>query len=344
MEVISNIKRKLISYLLKLRAILLLCTAFSGMFLSYMTLNMMVGPGLSAILAKYHIASCDIETSVQMSGKHNCSWSSCVEGCTTDVFYKCWQVHVNLSENSTYLDNLQEFENTSYVSSMEQVVIKEKKVTRLQVNTLGCGYESCNEWFENLPGLGQNFTCYVNEDASISLMEVDAKGALWRIILGLLPLLLGVGSIIIIYRLYCREGAKDSTLMLDDTPQRIKQRQEEAKFRLLKRLSERSDGSHIDLKLLMAISSGVQNKFGEDSGDVSSCSGKGLRKKDKSNKVLALWKKAVKSITEQKMVPEKDYSFETLDEDFTESEDPLRCSLLSADRHDDVARWLQKFS
>ncbi|QQP50831.1 Protein tipElike, partial [Caligus rogercresseyi] len=119
------------------------------------------GSGLATILADFtsENVSCSVSEVAYRQGLGNCSWSSCREGCTRDV-YTCFQVSV------TYRD-LQGAPAEGF----------------LFVNARGCGYppkvkcDSFYEQYEYLHRKEQTFDCYYSQrNRSIVVTEVDLPG------------------------------------------------------------------------------------------------------------------------------------------------------------------------
>lgn len=73
---------------------LLVLGAILGLPAFYMTLWLLLSPGLSTLAAHFHPASCTVASSTILEGNTNCTWSSCRQGCTASELYLCWQVLV----------------------------------------------------------------------------------------------------------------------------------------------------------------------------------------------------------------------------------------------------------
>uniref|UniRef100_A0A1A9UNH5 Protein tipE n=1 Tax=Glossina austeni TaxID=7395 RepID=A0A1A9UNH5_GLOAU len=89
-------------------------------------------------------------------GIFNCSWSSCREGCTSDL-YRCVHIYVTfIEQNITIPENMTDF--TNYTAEWEQ-----SDEATLLVNIKGCGYPptvTCSK-FNALYGIpGAIFPCY----------------------------------------------------------------------------------------------------------------------------------------------------------------------------------------
>lgn len=315
--------------LLRCRATMLILTASFGLSLSYMSFHMLLKPGLETLLSKFEPASCKILRSSRVIGRYNCSWSSCVAGCTQDILYSCWHVFVYVERSETQkkndegnsslmegqfgnviddllprsIDNLTNlYLNTSGVE--EFVIFNEEGVARLQVNAQGCGYESCSDWFGKYSKIGHAFACFISHDGLIAVHEVDNNMAYFLVVLGCLPLILGLISAFFIYGLYCRKGATDTTLDLETNPETVKQRQEEARLKLIKKLSEKSETPQMDLRFLMSLTQKTmqtqQDEVSEDPPPTTMLNG--WTRKVKSSKIVGRWKRAVRNITEASLL------------------------------------------
>lgn len=100
-----------------------------------------VDPAISTLRADFTPAGlCTTVRSEQRSGMFNCTWSSCREGCTSDL-YRCWHIfvtHGNASEESVLL-----------------------------VNIKGCGYPpdvDCTNFTQIYGILGAQFPCWVSRE------------------------------------------------------------------------------------------------------------------------------------------------------------------------------------
>ena len=293
----------------KFRAAVLLLTALGCPFLSYLSFNMVLEPGLSTLRAQFHPADCAVVLANKKKGKYNCSssWSSCKVGCTQNVLYICWEVivavvdrsdqqhseHSNLlfyqtmndamsvvvqtsnkvsnivtkswlnKRSRTYLGSsapakLYLFPNlTNVIKKVREkpaINLTSRHLVRFQVNALGCSYESCEEWYALISKKNRPFSCFVSDVKNIAVEHVNCDEARRLVFLGVLPLVLSLISILLIYCLYCRNGAKDFTISLQSNPEQQKQRRDEARLRMLKELSQRSNGpQETDMKILLRL-------------------------------------------------------------------------------------------
>ena len=116
-----------------------------------------VDPALSTLMADFveTPVECRVQSAEVFIGLKACSWSSCREGCTRDLF-KCFQIKVD------YYDELG----------------VERFNASLLVNFKGCGYPphvSCETFFQKFnSSRGNPFKChYSRMNASVVLAEVD---------------------------------------------------------------------------------------------------------------------------------------------------------------------------
>lgn len=70
----------------------------------YMTLHMLLSPGLATYTSRLHPSVCTVVSSTVLEGLTNCTWTSCRQGCTVTELFLCWQVLVvpdNLTASRT---------------------------------------------------------------------------------------------------------------------------------------------------------------------------------------------------------------------------------------------------
>lgn len=96
-----------------------------------------VDPAISTLASSFVMEPtiCVTQRREDLTGLFNCSWSSCREGCTSDVF-KCSHIYVAFIENFTFPANLKPLELVNLTDSM--TLYSEDSV--LLVNIKGCGY------------------------------------------------------------------------------------------------------------------------------------------------------------------------------------------------------------
>lgn len=113
-----------------------------------------VDPAISTLVADFSPtpATCVTTRRVELSGMDNCTWSSCREGCTSDM-YHCTQIYVNY----TALGN-----DTS----------PDTEATLL-VNIKGCGYPPevrCSNFTLSYGEAGTEFPCYYSRQNNTVVM------------------------------------------------------------------------------------------------------------------------------------------------------------------------------
>ncbi|XP_050733148.1 uncharacterized protein LOC127006836 [Eriocheir sinensis] len=217
---------------------LLVLGATLGLPAFYMTLFLLLSPGLSTLAAHFHPAICTVASSVVLEGNKNCTWSSCRQGCTAVEMFRCWQVFViaqvahenQTSGNGSELvkdkesmteedegkakgkdkteeyqtERRQEATNELSITNMDILLLKETgTLTRLQVNVEGCGYLSCEAWWERHGRLGSTYACYLSADGRVAVPDVNLKAAATKVVLGMLPLILMTVAIVVLSILYC---------------------------------------------------------------------------------------------------------------------------------------------
>lgn len=122
-----------------------------------------VDPAISTLINNFVVEPtiCVTQRREDLTGLFNCSWSSCREGCTSDVF-KCSHIYVAFVENFTFPTNATANEIVNLTNSL--TLYSEESI--LLVNIKGCGYPpkvKC-EPFLNLYGQeGTIFPCYYSQ-------------------------------------------------------------------------------------------------------------------------------------------------------------------------------------
>ena len=205
-----------------------ICSLLAGAcFIAFMTLlPLLVDPSIVTFVLNLEPASCLTLYSVALNGTSNCSWTSCQEGCTVDI-YKCWHINVSYS--------LRNPRNNVPSATLE--------LARLYPNVVGCGYPpivNCDEFFRNYGRtLGKTFPCFVSlTDPSVAVIHVDFQEAAINLSLGFVPLIVFVSVIVyVILRLRCKrrwKQTKAAQAALNEAEER-KRRIEESKRLLANR-------------------------------------------------------------------------------------------------------------
>ena len=149
-----------------------------------------VDPSMSAILSDFRPTRCSVVNHSMDAGAKNCSWSSCREGCTREL-YKCFQVFVRYAPNDSG--------SVDYGG----VYDAQERSGVLFVNVVGCGYPpavSCERFYEELKllkELKQDFPCFYSlRNDSLVITEFDEGAEIMKVSLACVPLLIAVLSAI----------------------------------------------------------------------------------------------------------------------------------------------------
>ena len=104
-----------------------------------------------------------------ISGISNCSWSSCREGCTREIF-ECHHVKVEYS-------SLEE----DYQTLSEKKTSQPTRTASLFVNVKGCGYPptvQCTDWIREYGTNNSTIPCYYSRsDHTMAITHMDTKNA-----------------------------------------------------------------------------------------------------------------------------------------------------------------------
>ncbi|CRK97791.1 CLUMA_CG011170, isoform A, partial [Clunio marinus] len=128
-----------------------------------------VDPALSTLAGDFieRPTLCVTTRREDLTGLLNCSWSSCREGCTSDVF-KCTHIFVQFVElidenvNFTFPYNATIQELANFTTELEKATTE----SVLQVNIKGCGYPptvKCSVFTETYGFEGAAFPCYYSK-------------------------------------------------------------------------------------------------------------------------------------------------------------------------------------
>ncbi|XP_037788601.1 uncharacterized protein LOC119584121 [Penaeus monodon] len=283
--------RSLRRFVLRLRAAVLVLTASLGVPAFYITLHFLLEPGLATLAARFEPGICLVTSATALEGKNNCTWSSCRQGCTVQEMFHCWRilVHVygenasyvspSLDENTTVpLQTASGVPNPTHIPPLASAQTPDDKAnfesntsisetsgeqgfgtTRLLSSVKGCGYQSCETWAAQYASLGTTFACNVSSDRTFAVTNANDAEAVVQVVLGVLPLLLTVASLLLMYLLYWRKGARDRTLKLSLDPESRKAKWEQARVEILKNMASEKKASPRELGL--AFSSGVKTNL-----------------------------------------------------------------------------------
>ncbi|MCL4148273.1 UNVERIFIED_CONTAM: hypothetical protein GTU68_058654 [Idotea baltica] len=141
-----------------LTAFFILLAALSSLAFVFLV-PFVIDPGFSTLFAEFdpNPLTCVTVESVFKFGLSNCSWSSCREGCTRDVF-RCTQIYVN------------------YFRDTEGLLYKYAKIFP---NVKGCGYPpqvNCTEFNKRYSDYGTTFTCYYSQlQPNVTITELNLE-------------------------------------------------------------------------------------------------------------------------------------------------------------------------
>ncbi|XP_063869565.1 uncharacterized protein LOC135105274, partial [Scylla paramamosain] len=131
-----------------------------------------IDPAFSTIFADFDTEPrmCVTKESVSLNGASNCSWSSCREGCTKEIF-ECLHIYVNYRYDPEGLKNGINF------TEAEEIDLETWDVydARLYPNVKGCGYPptvNCTTFAANYKKVGKTYPCYYSK--KIPTMVLDA--------------------------------------------------------------------------------------------------------------------------------------------------------------------------
>lgn len=144
-----------------------LCAIFSAAGFCFLV-PFYIDPALSTLQYSFLPTNCTTVTGHHLKGKQNCSWSSCREGCTKEIF-NCWQVEVSyqLVEEEEGDSNQAPGTRSSQVST----------TGKLFPNVKGCGYPPrvvCDQFYQEFGQVGQQFPCfYSQKELGLVMTELD---------------------------------------------------------------------------------------------------------------------------------------------------------------------------
>lgn len=151
---------------------LIAITGFSAlMFL----VPFIVDPALATLTADFveKPVECRVILSRAILGLSNCSWSSCREGCTRDIF-SCHHILVEY----TYLqEDYKQMNRERELEGLDPSPTKHNAV--LFVNVKGCGYPpsvNCSRWITQFGVPESTFPCYyARTNQSVAITHLDTK-------------------------------------------------------------------------------------------------------------------------------------------------------------------------
>lgn len=130
-----------------------------------------VDPAISTLVADFveNPVTCTTTRREDHSGIFNCTWSSCREGCTSDM-YKCTHIYVSYSNSSMTTPAYDDsgFDGSALNGSDEAVLL---------VNIKGCGYPpdvNCGQFTATYGIEGAEFPChYSRENRTVVMTHYD---------------------------------------------------------------------------------------------------------------------------------------------------------------------------
>jgi len=204
-----------------LGALCIVCV-FAFLFLVPFVLD----PAISTLMHQFveKPVHCRLESYELRYGKSNCSWASCREGCTAEIF-KCHQLRVTYTPKIEFLESeeivnidtkswahltrteKQRDPDTGEPTGVEYTV----KDTPLLINIKGCGYPpevNCDiyaERYSNFSLDGKTFPCHYSiMNPWIVISEYDRTETLTSIAYAILvPNIMFVLSLIVLVYWYC---------------------------------------------------------------------------------------------------------------------------------------------
>ncbi|KAL1131688.1 hypothetical protein AAG570_011301 [Ranatra chinensis] len=159
----QTLVQKLLFYITAFFILLGTFSLFAFLFL----VPFVIEPAFTTIFMEFdeEPAFCVTVQVIKMMGVSNCTWTSCKEGCTKDV-YECTQILVNYRIS----DNSSEWHYT---------------YAKLLPNVKGCGYPpmlNCSVWTKKYVQEGSNFSCYYSRvDPRLVITDLD----MWQVYLNL---------------------------------------------------------------------------------------------------------------------------------------------------------------
>lgn len=190
-------KQKLLFYTTAFFVLLGIFSLFSFLFL----VPFVIDPAFTTIFMEFNETPvlCVTVKSERRLGVSNCSWTSCREGCTRDM-YDCTQILVNYKKNVTENDNTTVISEAPSKDLVEIALFDDYddkdiaanysslwfyKEARLLPNVKGCGYPpmlNCTIFLKKYKTIGTNFTCYYSRvDPSIVITDLD----MWQVYMNL---------------------------------------------------------------------------------------------------------------------------------------------------------------
>ncbi|XP_012280752.1 protein tipE isoform X2 [Orussus abietinus] len=163
----------------------LVLVATSGGALLLFLMPLYVDPAFSTLTADFapDPVLCTTTRREDLAGLFNCTWSSCREGCTSDV-YRCTHIYVTYTPGSNYSlqnDSQTEPPETARTTTLPSTVSAPPGDVEavLLVNIKGCGYPpvvDCENFTRELGYKGAKFPCYYSRvNGSIVMADYNRE-------------------------------------------------------------------------------------------------------------------------------------------------------------------------
>ncbi|XP_066247250.1 protein tipE isoform X1 [Euwallacea similis] len=200
-------QQKLLFYTTAFFVLLGTFSLFSFLFL----VPFVIDPAFTTIFMEFdeNPAFCITVKTQRLLGASNCSWTSCREGCTKDI-YDCTQIFVTykIVSNGTYWNSSL---LPATMTTIETPFVRPEKLTlddydyegepgtglqpntsewhykeaRFMPNVKGCGYPpmlNCSVWLKKYITVGSNFSCYYSKiDPGLVISDLD----MWQVYMNL---------------------------------------------------------------------------------------------------------------------------------------------------------------
>ncbi|XP_030762311.1 protein tipE [Sitophilus oryzae] len=197
-------QQKLLFYITAFFVLLGIFSLFSFLFL----VPFVIDPAFTTIFMEFNEepAYCVTVKTQRLLGASNCSWTSCREGCTKDI-YDCTQIFVTykILLNNTYWNSTipTTMKNTESPFKKDKALLDDYdyddtstglqgnnsewyyREARLMPNVKGCGYPpmlNCSIWLKAYINIGTNFSCFYSKvDPGLVISDLD----MWQVYMNL---------------------------------------------------------------------------------------------------------------------------------------------------------------
>lgn len=191
----QTLKEKVLFYITAFFVLLGTFSLFSFLFL----VPFVIDPAFTTIFMEFdESAALCVTVKVEIrQGASNCSWTSCREGCTKEI-YTCTQIRVNYkrASDSNWTDHLDLIKLTSDDDYGSEIEVEPTGLmgndsewyytgAKLFPNVKGCGYPpmlNCSIFLKTYKELGTNFSCYYSKvDPGLVISHLD----MWQVYMNL---------------------------------------------------------------------------------------------------------------------------------------------------------------